>query len=92
MDLGFVGSKFTWSKHFANGYSIWERLDRDLANNEWLLKFPGSRVTHLRCDSSNHVPTFNNLFGLEAPPRKKVFHFEDMWLFDYCCAEIVEVA
>ena len=24
MDLGFVGPKFTWSKHFENGNSIWE--------------------------------------------------------------------
>ena len=22
MDLGFVGSQFTWSKHFADGHSI----------------------------------------------------------------------
>ena len=33
MDMGFVGSKYTWSKHFDNGVSIWERLDRGLANN-----------------------------------------------------------
>lgn len=28
MDLGFVGPKFTWSRHYENGVSIWERLDR----------------------------------------------------------------
>ena len=33
MDLGFEGSKFTWSKHFNNGISIWERLDRCLVTN-----------------------------------------------------------
>ena len=33
MDLGFVGSNFTWSKHFEDVHSIWERLDRDLATN-----------------------------------------------------------
>ena len=27
IDLGYLGSKFTWRKHFANGQSIWERLD-----------------------------------------------------------------
>lgn len=47
MDLGFVGSQFTWSKHFADGHSIWEILDRGLANNSWFTKFPGSIVTHL---------------------------------------------
>ena len=32
LGLGFVGSRFTWSKHFANGHSIWERLERGVAN------------------------------------------------------------
>ena len=27
MDLGYVGPKFTWARHFDNGNSIWERLD-----------------------------------------------------------------
>ena len=35
IDLGFVGSQFTWRKHFAGGHSIWERLDRGLANNHY---------------------------------------------------------
>lgn len=33
MDLGYVGPKFTWNKHFENGHSIWVRLDRGLATN-----------------------------------------------------------
>ena len=33
MDLGFEGLKYTWSRHFENGSSIWERLDRCLATN-----------------------------------------------------------
>ena len=42
MDLGFVGPKFTWRKHFTDGHSIWERLDRGLATNLWFLRFPGT--------------------------------------------------
>lgn len=42
MDLGFVGPRFTWSKHFEDGRSILERLDKGLANNNWFQKFPGS--------------------------------------------------
>ena len=34
--LGYLGLKFTWKKHFANGQSIWERLDRALCTNDWL--------------------------------------------------------
>ena len=42
MNLGYVGPKFTWNKHFESGHSIWERLDRGLATNSWFLKFPSS--------------------------------------------------
>ena len=47
IDLGYLGPKFTWSKHYESGHSIWERLDRGLATNNWFLKFLGSRVFHL---------------------------------------------
>lgn len=47
IDLGFVGPRFTWSKHFLDGHSIWERLNRGLANTNWFHKFPESRVHHL---------------------------------------------
>ena len=46
MDLGFVGLKYTWSRHFENGNSIWERLDRCLVTDSWFKKFLGSKVHH----------------------------------------------
>ena len=73
MDLGFVGPKFTWAKHFENGSLIWERLDRGLAINSWFLKFPRTKVHHLRCDSSDHVPLHIIFSGLEPHNRKKPF-------------------
>ena len=39
IDLGFIGSQFTWQKHFVDGHSIWERLDLSLANNDWFMQF-----------------------------------------------------
>lgn len=35
-DLGFVGNKFTWSKHYPDGYIVWERLDRVVGTSTWL--------------------------------------------------------
>ena len=35
-DLGFSGARYTWSRHFENGDSVWARLDRTLANEEWM--------------------------------------------------------
>ena len=46
MDLGFTRSQFTWKKHFNDGHSVWERLDRGMANREWLLRFAGTIVHH----------------------------------------------
>ncbi|XP_030969970.1 uncharacterized protein LOC115990264 [Quercus lobata] len=92
MDLGFVGPKFTWARHYEDGSSIWERLDRGLATNNWFLKFPGSRVHHLHCDSSDHQPILVVFSGLEHPRRKKPFRFEEMWLSNTSCEEVVKAA
>ncbi|KAL0006672.1 hypothetical protein SO802_008174 [Lithocarpus litseifolius] len=89
MDLGYVGPKYTWSRHFENGSSIWERLDRCLATSSWFLKFPGSKVYHLRCDSSDHIPLHIVLSDLVVPKRKKLFRFEEMWLSNGGCEEVV---
>ena len=64
MDLGFIGPKFTWSRHYTNGHSIWKRLDRGLATNLWFLRFLGARVHHLPCLSSNHCPLLINPTGI----------------------------
>ena len=60
IDLGFIGPKFTWSKHCNNGHSIWERLDRGSAIDSWFLRYPGTWVYHLPCLSSNHCPLLIN--------------------------------
>ena len=90
MDLGYIGPKFTWARHFDNGNSIWERLDRGLATNDWFLKFPGTMVHHLHCDSSDHVPIHIVFSSLDPPRRKKLFQFEEMWLSKPGYSEIVE--
>ena len=92
MDLGFVGPRFTWSKHFEDGCSIWERLDRGVANNAWFQKFPRSRLHHLHCDTNDCSPFLINLLILEPPPSKNNFKFEKMWLSDGRCGEIVEAS
>lgn len=75
MDLGFEGLKYTWSRHYENGNSIWERLDRCLAINNWFLKFLGSRVYHLRCDLSDYNPLHIVLSDLDPPIQKKIILF-----------------
>ena len=90
--MGFVGPNFTWSKHFEDGLSLWERLDRGLDTSNWFLKFPSTRVTHLSCNSSDHLPLIIYLTGLEIHQKIKYLDLKKMWLFDARCGEIVEVA
>ncbi|XP_065624064.1 uncharacterized protein LOC136065183 [Quercus suber] len=64
---------------FSGQRFTWNRHFRD-----------GLRIHHFRCDSSDHVPILLTLSGLDPPPRNKPFRFEEMWLFDSRCGEIVE--
>jgi len=92
LDLGFIGNRFTWSKHFVDGHSIWERLDRGVVNAIWFLKFPDTILHHLHCTSSDHMPLYINLLGLEISSRRKLFRFEEMWLSDERCGEVVKAS
>lgn len=52
-DLGFVGSRFTWSNKFTK-----ERLDRGLSSSGWRALFPHFRVCTLPPSRSDHRPLF----------------------------------
>ena len=56
------------------------------------MKFPGSIVTHLNCNSSYHCPLLINLSGFKPPPRKCSLRFEEIWLSDERCFETVEAS
>ena len=56
IDLGFMGSEFTWHKYFAS-YTVWERLDRVMATSNWLSLFSDTKIYHLEADASDHRPT-----------------------------------
>ena len=90
MDLGFKGFPFTWSKHWQNGFSVWERLDRAMASQDWFLEFPGTVVHHIDNTSSDHKMLWVKKTGLEFRQKKKPFRFEEVWLADKGCGEVVE--
>lgn len=91
MDLGFKGFSFTWSKHWQNGRSIWERLNRVVASHEWFTEFPGTRVHHIDNTTSDHKMLWIEQAELDfQQKKKKKFRFEEMWLGDKGCGKIVE--
>ena len=90
-DLSYMGDQFTWRKHFEDGHSLWERLDRGLANHEWFMKFTGSKIHHLHLDSLDHSPLWITLDGLDIPSFAEPFRFEEMWFSNRGCSNIVRV-
>jgi hypothetical protein len=55
-DLGFFGSRFTWSNRRLDNSFTKERLDRAVANPKWCLIFPKVSVLVLVARTSDHSP------------------------------------
>ena len=93
VDLGYSGPEFTWNGR-RHGEWIWERLDRGVANYDWLARYPTGRVTHLHCYSSDHRPILLALDpnGESQKWKQKPFRFEAMWVTDSECGNTVSRA
>jgi len=91
-DLGFVGNKFTWCNGHEEGYTIWEKLDKAVATTNWVARFPATKVLHLECRSSDHKPLLILPMGVPKKKRRKPWRFEQMWLEDDGCRDIVDSA
>lgn len=90
-DLGFMGNKITWSRHYPDGHIVWERLDRAIGTSAWLSMFPASKVIHLECGSPDHKSIIIQPKGI--PIRKpKPWRFEQVWLGKIGCHEAVLAA
>lgn len=47
VDIGYKGQQFTWAKKEFGEVVLQERLDRGLINDDWLLAWPNSCISHL---------------------------------------------
>lgn len=80
-DLGYVGNKFTWAKHYLDGTVIWECLDRAFGIEDCVSLFPAFQVVHLECGMSDHKLVHIHPLGISAR-RQKPWRFEQVWLFE----------
>ncbi|XP_075079762.1 uncharacterized protein LOC142165010 [Nicotiana tabacum] len=81
LDLGYKGSKFTWSnKRYNNRVSlILERIDRCFANESWISQYPETTLLHLPRTHSDHCPIQVILKGKPSNNLTRPFRFETMW-------------
>ncbi|CAL8993480.1 unnamed protein product [Prunus brigantina] len=88
LDLGYEGYPFTWRNKQADG-GIQERLDRGLANAQWLRSYPEARVVHQVVEGSDHAMLM--LYTSNTPQRKACrFIFDPRWGALERCHDLVK--
>ncbi|KAJ8433507.1 hypothetical protein Cgig2_018041 [Carnegiea gigantea] len=93
-DLGFSGYQFTWSNYQHDNLLVEERLNRFCADTEWSLLYPRAHVTHIDSDLSEYLPILLKCTSSGDDPcwRTRRFHFENMWLTDPSCKDVISSA
>ena len=89
-DLGFTGSPFTWERGRGTVKWVQERLDRGLVTNDWRRLFPDAELKVVDVSTSDHQPLFLQLNKRIYVSKSKRFNFENLWLRERDCVEIVE--
>lgn len=89
-DLELQGHPYTWKRGRNTVPWIEIRLDMALINNLWSDQFPFAKLYNMEGTPSDHSPIF-----LEPQPRsisanKKRFRFENAWLLEPLCAQIIK--
>ncbi|KAL4349827.1 hypothetical protein AHAS_Ahas10G0080900 [Arachis hypogaea] len=80
VDLGFIGTRFTWRGPQWEGYDrVFKRLDRALSNPSWRTKFQEAVVkVLLRTKHDHHPLSLTENKGTDCRSGKP-FRFEAMW-------------
>ena len=90
IDLGFVGSKYTWMNCKPISSLILERINRCFANSVWRLLFAEAVVTHMPRTFSDHCLMLIKLCKSSANHLNKSFHFQMMWLLHLDFLRVVQ--
>ncbi|XP_075111507.1 uncharacterized protein LOC142181829 [Nicotiana tabacum] len=81
IDLGFKGSKYTWSnKRDTNRKDlILERLDRCFATDDWIESYPESSITHFPKTHSDQFPLLLSITNQNHIDHSRPLRLESMW-------------
>nr|CAD1817240.1 unnamed protein product [Ananas comosus var. bracteatus] len=88
IDLPLLNKSFTWTNGRRN--PTFERLDRALISQDWLLSFPRSTLKALPRPWSDHTLLILTAFTLVPPSL--LFRFESFWLRYSSLPEVVSNA
>ncbi|XP_059306288.1 uncharacterized protein LOC132057690 [Lycium ferocissimum] len=82
IDIGFIGSRYTWWNGRTQEACIFKRLDRMLCNQAFLDIKPSSKVHHLIRQGSDHAPLHLICDDVSQSIRKP-FKFLKFWTKDH---------
>ncbi|RAL43030.1 hypothetical protein DM860_009812 [Cuscuta australis] len=78
-EVPFCGSYYTWSNKQGQGSRIYSKLDRVLANTEWMITH-GMKTLVLEEEISDHCPLLIPIEQFQK--RSNDFKYCDMWTLD----------
>ncbi|XP_031119046.1 uncharacterized protein LOC116022462 [Ipomoea triloba] len=79
IDMGFVGTKFTWMRGIDSSTFKGARLDRALSNANWKTRFPQAIVEHLPMINSDHSPLLVSCNPTPEVSGTRPFRFNLAW-------------
>ena len=84
LDIRYIGPKFAWSNRQHGGMNIRVRLDRALANSEFLKRFDNCFVENIITTSSDHLAILITIAKsgdqTATSPVHNSFRFEAAWM------------
>jgi hypothetical protein len=82
-DLGYIGLPYTWDNRQQEATNVKVRLDRGLANAEFIDLFHSVKVWHIQTTESDHCCLIVEcLPGGRRSRKRKSFRYENMWRRD----------
>ncbi|XP_019459941.1 PREDICTED: uncharacterized protein LOC109359701 [Lupinus angustifolius] len=79
LDLGAIGSRFTWFRREQGGRNVSKRLDRALADTNWRTVFSEAYVENLPKLHSDHCPILIRCSDDGTPISCRPFRFQVAW-------------
>ncbi|XP_075499925.1 uncharacterized protein LOC142538495 [Primulina tabacum] len=90
LDLGYIGSRFTWVRGLSTNTFKVARLDREVCTINWRQMFPEATVIHLPIIQSDHAPLLVKLNGHKNNKSKGHFRFQAAWLTHKDFQKVIE--
>lgn len=84
IDIGYVGGRFTWDNGQEGQAFIKERLDRVIADHQWVLSHHKATLEPLTMEKSDHCSIILNTAEKDNVARRP-FRFCEAWASDSSC-------